>query len=230
MRKITYLGAMPDPFRKEDGSIMTREEWYAQREALRDFVVDHEFGGMPPRPEVLRIQVLNTFHRGEIPNCYKIYAGTKERQVSFLLELFLPEEETCPQSGKSPVLLTADMCYANLESDTVAEALRRGYAVGRFNRLELASDCPEGREGGLYDVYPEHKTFTAMSAWAWGYAVCMDVLEQLPWVDETEVGVTGHSRGGKTAMLAAVVDARIKYSCPNNSGCHGAVSYRTVAS
>lgn len=228
MRKISFLGPMPDPFRKEDGSIMTREEWYAQRDALRDYVVDHEFGGMPPRPEFLRIQVLNTFHRGAIPNCYKIYAGTKERQVSFVLELFLPEEEKCPESGKSPVLLTADMCYANLESDTVAEALDRGYAVGRFNRLELASDCPEDRSGGLYDVYPEHKTFTAISAWAWGYSVCMDVFEQLPWVDVTEVGVTGHSRGGKTAMLAAVVDARIKYSCPNNSGCHGAMSYRTV--
>ncbi len=27
-------------------------------------------------------------------------------------------------------------------------------------------------------------------------------------------------------MLAAAVDERIKYVCPNNSGCHGAVSHR----
>lgn len=46
MRKITYLGAMPDPFRKEDGTMMTREEWYAQREALRDFM-DRARAGLP---------------------------------------------------------------------------------------------------------------------------------------------------------------------------------------
>ena len=227
MRKITYLGPMPDPFAKPDGTRMTAEEWYAQRDALRDFVVDHEFGGMPPKPEFVTFTPLNTFHRGEICNWYRITAGTQQRQVSFTMELYLPQEADCPESGKAPVLLTCDLCYANLESDTVAEALKRGYAVAGFNRLELAADCPEVRSGRLYEVYPENKQFTAMSAWAWGFVACMDALTQLPWVDETQVGVTGHSRGGKTAMLAAVVDARIRYCCPNNSGCHGAVSHRT---
>ena len=54
----------------------------------------------------------------------------------------------------------------------------------------------------------------------------MDIFEKLPFTDETEVGITGHSRGGKTVLLAATVDERIKYVCPNNSGCHGAVSHR----
>jgi len=56
----------------------------------------------------------------------------------------------------------------------------------------------------------------------------MDVFEKMPFIDETEVGITGHSRGGKTVMLAAATDERIKYVCINNSGCHGAVSHRCV--
>ena len=230
MRNIQFLGPMPDPFRKADGSIMTESEWYAQRQQLRDFVVDHEFGGLPPMPEVVRGTPINTFHRGHIANWFRICAGSRERQVTYYLELYLPEEENCPASGKCPVLLTCDRCYAFLESDTIAEALRRGYIVALFNRLELATDCPEDRTGGLYDIYPEHTDFTGMSAWAWGFIASIDFLAQLPYVDMEHIGVTGHSRGGKTAMLAAVMDERIRYCCPNNSGCHGAVSHRTVVS
>jgi hypothetical protein len=54
----------------------------------------------------------------------------------------------------------------------------------------------------------------------------MDAFGEIPHVDIENVGITGHSRGGKTVLLAAAADERIKFVCPNNSGCHGAVSYR----
>nr|MBQ4317820.1 hypothetical protein [Clostridia bacterium] len=239
MRNLEFLGKMPDPFLKEDGTRMTPDEWYANRDKIRDFVVDFEFGGMPPRPEVVRYEKLNHVppQRGAATaEYYKIYAGTKERQLSFLLEMYVPYVPgKAPKGGgewaegeKYPVVLTGDGCYANMESDVTSEAMRRGMIAASFNRLELANDIMGKREGGLYDIYPEHTEFTAISAWAWGYSVVMDVFEQMSFVDETEVGITGHSRGGKTVLLAAVVDERIKYTSPNNSGCHGAVSYRTV--
>ena len=46
MSKIEYLGKMPDPFRRPDGTRMTAEEWFENRATLREFVVDMEFGGM----------------------------------------------------------------------------------------------------------------------------------------------------------------------------------------
>ncbi len=233
MRNIEFLGKMPDPFKKEDGTRMTPEEWYAQRHKIRDFIIDFEFGGMPPRPEVVKYEKLNhAAPGGQTSEWYRITAGSKVRQLTFMLEMYIP----CVEGEKYPVLLTGDGCYANMESDVVKSAMSRGMIAAKFNRLEIAKDImgePKAgtaydRTGGLYDVYPEHKEFTAISAWAWGYMVVMDVFEQMSFVDETEVGITGHSRGGKTVMLAAVADERIKYVCPNNSGCHGAVSYRTV--
>lgn len=236
MRTITHLGKLPDPFRRADGSLMTAEEWYKEKDAVRDFVVDFAFGGMPPRPEVLRIEPISTPCRAHKGSWYKIYAGTKERQLSFTLELNIPyvpgksPEDDGPflPGEKYPVVLTGDGCYRNMETEVITEANRRGYIAARFNRLELASDIMGCRTGGLYDIYPEYKDFTAISAWAWGYMTVMDVFEQISFVDETEVGITGHSRGGKTVLLAAVMDERIKYVCPNNSGCHGCASYRTV--
>lgn len=234
MREIIFHGKMPDPFRKEDGTRVTPEEWPEYKKGLRDMIVDMEYGGMPPRPEYLYVEPLNPFRRGPTSNWFKIYAGTKEKQVSFTLELYVPyvpgispgvnKDAAFDPNEKYPVILTGDGCYGNMEQPVIEEAHKRGFIAAKFNRLELANDIHDSWEGGLHNVYPGH--FTDISAWAWGYMVCMDVFEQISYVDETEVAITGHSRGGKTVMLAAAVDERIKYVCPNNSGCHGAVSHR----
>ncbi len=223
---VRILGKLPDPFRKEDGTRMTREEWYAQRDRLFERICETEFGGMPPRPEVVKVVRLTAPRADGGTNVYKIWAGTKERQLSFVLDITAP---VSPIDGsvKYPVLLTGDGCYNNCESDTIAKANAMKFAVARFNRLELANDDKNaGRVGGLYDIYPEHKGFTAISAWAWGYMTVMDAFAEIPHVDAENVGITGHSRGGKTVLLAAAADTRIKFVCPNNSGCHGANSYR----
>ena len=223
---LRIIGKLPDPFLKNDGSRMTSDEWYAKRDELFDSICETEYGGMPPRPEVVKVVRLTAPRCDGGANVYKITAGTKERQVSFLLDITVPEG---PIDGsiKYPLLLTGDGCYTTCESDTIEYATSIGFGVGRFNRLEMANDDKNaGRVGGLYDVYPEHTGFTAISAWAWGYMTVMDALSEIPQIDAENVGITGHSRGGKTVLLAAAADTRIRFVCPNNSGCHGAVSYR----
>lgn len=219
MRKIEFYGKLPDPFLKADGSRMTPEEWHAEKIEIRDKIIDIEFGGMPPRPEFLEFERLNIVDP-TLSAYYRIKAGRPNNYVTFLLELVAN-----PARPNSPVLLTGDACYHSPDRAARDEAYKRGYAIATFNRLELADDTKE-RKGPLFDVYSDYPDFTAISAWAWGYSVCMDVFEQLDLTDATEVGITGHSRGGKTVLLAAAYDERIKYVCPNNSGCHGAVSHR----
>ena len=238
MREVIFHGKMPDPFLKPDGTRVTPQEWPEYKKALRDMIVDIGFGGMPPRPEVVEIEFLNKFRRAEpgheTSNWLRIHAGTKEKQISFCLELCVPYVEgisptdlyqPLTEEEKYPVILTGDGCYYNMEQDVVVEANRHGFIAAKFNRLEIANDSGNVRnQGAIYDLYPGD--YSAISAWAWGYMVCMDVFEKLSYTDETEVAITGHSRGGKTVMLAAAVDERIKYVCPNNSGTHGANSYR----
>ena len=223
---VRIIGKLPDPFRKADGTRMTAEEWYAQRDELFQKICDIEFGGMPPRPEVVKVVRLTAPRTDGGTNVYKIWAGTKEKQVCFLLDITAPAS-AIDGSIKYPVLLTGDGCYTCCESDTIDMARSLGFAVARFNRLEFANDdLKAGRVGGLYEIYPEQTSFTAISAWAWGYMTVMDAFAEIPHVDAENVGITGHSRGGKTVMLAAAADPRIKFVCPNNSGCHGANSYR----
>lgn len=219
------LGKLPNPFLKDDGTLASPAEWKAARTAIFEKICQSEYGGMPPRPEVVRVQRLSAPRVDGGTNVYKIFAGTKEKQVSFVLDITAPRAAV-DGSVKFPVLLTGDGCYTNCESDTIKVACEMGIAVARFDRLELANDDKEaGRVGGLYEVYPD-MTFTAISAWAWGYMTVMDAFAEIPHIDIENVGITGHSRGGKTVLLAAAADTRIKFVCPNNSGCHGAVSYR----
>lgn len=241
MTSVIFHGKMPDPFLKADGKRMTPEEWNLQRNALRDKIVNFEFGGMPPRPEVVEIEYLNSFRRTEpdqeTSNWIRIHAGTREKQITFCLEMFVPYVDGISPGGpdglwkplteeeKYPVILTGDGCYPNMNLSVISEITKRGFIAAKFNRLEIAADSGNVHgDGPIYQVYPGD--YSAISAWAWGYLVCMDVFEKLSYTDETEVGITGHSRGGKTVLLAATVDERIKYVCPNNSGCHGANSYR----
>ena len=143
MRKVEFLGKMPDPFKKPDGTRMTPEEWYAQRKELLEFVVDFDFGGIPPRPEVVYYEKLNHEkpQRGaDTAEWFRIYAGTKEKQISFLLEMYIPYVEgISPKEGgpwaegeKYPVVLTGDGCYANLESDIRYGFTQKGKAVNFF--------------------------------------------------------------------------------------------------
>ena len=223
---VTIKGKLPDPFLKEDGTRMSPEEWFERRGEIFDKISSIEYGKMPPKPEVFRMQRLSAGRVDGGVNVYKIWTGTKGNQISFLLDIVAPKG---PIDGsiKYPVLLTGDGCYTNCESDTIEKAVSMGFAVARFDRLEFANDDrTQGRVGGIYDVYTENTEFKAISAWAWGYSRALDALEQIPHVDATKVGITGHSRGGKTVLLAAAADERFLFCCPNNSGCHGAVSHR----
>jgi dienelactone hydrolase len=47
-------------------------------------------------------------------------------------------------------------------------------------------------------------------------------METVPEIDAKRVAVIGHSRGGKTALWAAVTDPRFAMACVNGSGCTGA--------
>ena len=232
MSQLHLLGKLPDPFLKEDGTRMSPEEWWQKRDELREKIVRMEFGGMPPKPEVVRVEEL-AHSRPTLHYCYRIHAGTKEKQLSFVLMLHVSEAQKVGHiysydGTRFPVLLTGDGCFPNLESDTMAYAQEKGFVVATFNRLEIANDLPDDRTGGIYDIYPEEKDFTAISAWAWGYSVALDALSTLPFIDTENVGITGHSRGGKTVLLTAAVDERFRFVCPNNSGTHGCATYRYV--
>lgn len=194
--------------------------WRIRRKEILDQIVDLEYGGMPPEPESLRVEQLQ-HPMGEM---LSMRVHINER-FSFTLQLYKPVKR--PQPGvKFPVILTGDGCYHNCNDAVIQAAADRGWAVAKFNRVEFAHDIPHSsRAGGIYELYPG-TGFGAISAWAWGYSRAMDALETLDIVDTACVAITGHSRGGKTVLLAGALDERFAWVNPNDSGCCGAGCFR----
>lgn len=127
------------------------------------------------------------------------------------------------------VLLSPDACWPHCMNEMAArEAERAGVALAWFNRLELAYDPPDTRRvGPVFEGWPEYP-FGAVAAWAWGLQRCVDALLLTGLALPGCIGVIGHSRGGKAALLAGATDPRIAATIAHNSGTGGGSSFQVV--
>lgn len=91
--------------------------------------------------------------------------------------------------------------------------LSQGYGFATLHESDAAPD----------DATQSHET---IAHWAWALMRSIDALAQTPRVDVNKIGVTGHSRRGKAALLAAAFDARIALCIPHQSGTGGAANSR----
>lgn len=218
---------LPNLLRFDDGApVAAPADWPARRSQLLDAIIPLEYGGLPPAPvrtwaEELHVATLRRLASVRYISCrvnVEIDAG---QPFGFMLYLHVP-----PGDGPFPVILTGDACWRYVSDEVAAEVLRRGYMLAQFNRVELAADVPGGdRSTGLYPLYPAAE-FGALAAWAWGYHRCVDVLAARADVDAARIAVVGHSRGGKTSLLAGATDERIALTSANDSGAGGAGCYR----
>ena len=215
------LGKLPDPFICDDGSRMDDPaKWEERRKEIYRTAIELHYGEMPPEPEFLEIE----------PGCvtdyiythnYRIITGTKENPVVFTMYVHRPRNLT----ELPPVVIDGDGCFEHYyEGDYVNSFTSRGVMLVSFNRTELMPDVNYNtrKVGQLSKAYPDYN-FGAIGAWAWGYSRCVDALEKLGIADMSCIAFTGHSRGGKTAMLAGALDKRAAIVNPNET-CAGACS------
>ncbi len=133
----------------------------------------------------------------------------------------------------------------------LAQVLARGYALATFYHGDLEPDypdapdgirafaaagrlrgslkrptpdqrcpaCPERYERGDYD-------WATIAAWAWGCHRAVDYLVTDRRVDRRRIALFGHSRNGKTALLAAALDERIGLVLCHQAGCGGSAPSR----
>ena len=121
------------------------------------------------------------------------------------------------------LLLSPDGCWPQcISSEALHICAQQGVTLAWFNRLEIAHDPPNGlRQGSFYDQFPASRS-GCLAVWAWGLTVTTRILRSL--YPQMRIGVIGHSRGGKTALIAATLDALIDAVISHNSGTAGMAS------
>ena len=242
--RYQLAGKLPDPFHMDDGrTVATEEDWKQRRTELYKTSVELQYGTMPPNPDFLEVETLSLAQAGR-PSTYRICTGTKAHPVILHMTVFKSAKKKCP------AVITGDLCFPYcFDKEVIETFLKSGIHFVAFNRTELAPDIagynlrqldPDSNEpalsspiyekiatgncgGQLKDAYPEY-TFGAIGAWAWGYSRVVDALEVLGIADY--YAFTGHSRGGKTALLAGALDERAAIVNPNGAGTCGAGCYR----
>ena len=195
-------------------------------EQIMDLLLKQEYGFMPPAPEKLEVEELSCYARfcaGKAPlKELKFTAHCAFGDFSFPVSYF------CPKSDKPVpcvVLLKFGEPLASryLPAEEVAD---QGYAVLSVCYQDISSDNGDFTSGLAGLVYPEGKRKPdqcgKIGLWAWAAIRMLEYAMTLPEIDHSRISVAGHSRLGKTALLAGALEPRFFCAWSNNSGCSGA--------
>ncbi len=105
------------------------------------------------------------------------------------------------------------------------QTIDRGYAVATFYAGDIDPDRADAR-GGIRPHLPKDLDTTSIACWAWGVHRIVDHLVARPGIDPKKIVCVGHSRMGKTALLATAFDDRIAIGIPHQAGCGGTAPSR----
>ncbi|MDA1190692.1 MAG: alpha/beta fold hydrolase, partial [Candidatus Poribacteria bacterium] len=206
---------LPSLLRMQDGSTVTTTlEWELRRRQLRRLLCDFVLGTFPEKPPAIAdAQILKqTCERGTIHEIVQIAFDT-EPATSITLEVLRPQGV-----GTYPAFLT----QTNHRPWGLI-GLSRGYMACVYPGADVDDQCDQ-----FTNVYPDC-TWGRIPRRAWLASRALDYLLTRDDVDKNRVCITGHSRNGKQAMIAAAYDERIKAVVSGSSGSGGATPYRFVS-
>ena len=203
------IPGLPDPLTMvENGRsvpVRTEADWARQKQWLREQIQHWIFGKLPPAPDNLRAVVTGTHMEGRVTvRDVRLEFGPGHR-ATLRVQLMIP-----PGPGPFPVFLTNHP----RTRPWVATAVKRGY----IGCIYFAADPIYGNDDDsdkFIEVYPEYD-FSCLARWAWAGMRAVDYLYTLPEVDKGKIGLTGHSRNGKQALVAAAFDERIGAVIPSS--------------
>jgi hypothetical protein len=220
---------LPDLFQMPNGQIIkTKEEWGTiARPYWREILLQEEYGKIPPLvyPEIFT--KTNTID----------FAGKATwEEVSFTFkrngkEHTVPTNLIYPKAAeKSPFFI-----YINFRSDIpdrylpVEEIIDNGFGIFSVDYNDITKDNADFTDGlaGLFQDGERTGDDTGKIVyWSYMASRMMDYLQTREEADKNAIGVSGHSRLGKTALLTGALDDRFAFVCSNDSGCSGAAISR----
>jgi dienelactone hydrolase len=192
---------LPDPLK----GVKTPEDWQKRRGEIRAQIEQWITGRMPPKPDNVRAVITGDRKEGGLMvRDVRLEFGPAHKAY-LRLQILIP-----PGSGPFPVFLTNHP----RTRPWVAPAVRRGY----IGCIYFAADPSYGNDDDserFVEIYPEYD-FSGLARWAWAAMRAVDYLHTLPQVDKTKIGIAGHSRNGKQALIAAAFDERITAAVPSS--------------
>lgn len=203
------------------------------RGQMISLMLENVYGYLPPSPDGISFEVSKNI----IPNfcagkatCDRVTAicTVGVRTFSF------PFYATLPTDREKHTFFV----HINFRPDVpdryqpTEELIDNGFAVLSFCYKDITDDDGDFTNGLAGILYPGgvRKSPTdpgKIAMWAWAAQRVMDYAATLPELLDLDCAIVcGHSRLGKTALLAAATDERFVFGYSNDSGCAGAAITR----
>ncbi len=211
----------PDLLTFRDGRpVADSGQWAARRKEIRAILDQYMFGNWPPPPENIAIKYQRTVAEENevyVQQNVQLWFAPSTEAVEFAERTFSYSTASTPENrrdranhmlailnvelfiprGEGPFPAIVEIGPSNIERDL--PRLERGYMVARFSRLDADY---------IAAVYTDYEC-NQLEWWAYAAGRCVDLLYSRDDVDHSKIALSGHSRGGKTAMLAALMDDRV---------------------
>jgi hypothetical protein len=255
--KANVYPSLPDPLLLKNGKRVTSAKlWWTKRrpEIVEDF--DREILGRAPAnlPKVTWEVVSKTTETiGDVPVVTKRLKGRVDNsawpQIAVSIDLTL----TTPANAAGPVPVIMELAFSDEFMAAIAKSipemmpggpgntgpswqrqvLARGWGYAVLSPTSFQADNGAGLTEGIIGLANKGQPrklddWGALRAWAWGASRALDYFETDKAVDAKQVGVEGHSRFGKTALVAMAYDPRFAIGYISSSGTGGAKLYRHI--
>jgi hypothetical protein len=243
---------LPDPLVLKNGKkVTTSNMWWKERrpEIVEDF--DREiYGRVPKNTPKVNWEVISTTKEmnGEVPVITKKLSGHLDNsayppvKVDIDLTLTTPANASGPvpvmmEFGLSAEVLAAlakrfpDMFKPGSGPTWQQQVLAKGWGYATYIPTSVQADKGDGLTQGVIGLVNKGQPralddWGALRAWAWGASRALDYFETDKSVDAKQVGVEGHSRYGKAALVAMAYDSRFAIGYISSSGEGGAKLFR----
>jgi hypothetical protein len=247
---------LPDPLVLKNGQrVTTPESWFKQRRP--EIVADFEreiLGRTPANLPAVQWKVANIRPErcGNVDVVVKRLSGRVDHSsypaIPVSIDLILVTPEKAP--GPVPVImeLAFDKEFQRIAAGNISEnvsggapgygvnwqpVLDKGWGFAVLSPTSFQADDGSGLTEGIIGLMNKGQPrslddWGTLRAWAWGASRAMDYFETDQAVDPRQVALAGHSRFGKTVLVAMAYDPRFAIAYSSSSGEGGAKLYRHI--
>ena len=197
-----------------------------EKSEIVDLLLREEYGYLPEAPNSVHAELVTRdkgFCAGKADlEVYNLVCECSFGRFSFPIRVVIPKKNR-PVPAFVHINFRPDVPDKYQPTEEIIDA---GYAVLSFCYKEVTSDDGDFTNGLAGLVYKDGKrapdSCGKLGLWAWAAMRVLDYALILDSIDPSRISVTGHSRLGKTALLAGMLDERFYCAFSNDSGCSGA--------
>jgi hypothetical protein len=250
--KVPAYTPPPDPLVFPDGKkVKTAQQWWSQRRPQIVKLLETEmYGSIPADVPRVTWSVVKTKDDtlGGTPTHITRLKGHVDNSIDPAITVDIDVILALPANAKGPVPVIAafdflpnDFGDAPMRFPGMAprpgaapvgptpreQVLARGYGYAAISTNSIQPDNGAGLASGIIGLTNKGARRTptqwgVLRAWGWGASRLLDYLETSPAVNAKQVGVFGHSRYGKAALVAMAFDPRFAIGYISSSGEGGA--------